>query len=252
MLGDAAQVERGLAAADIPTRLALLTALGRYEEAVALGRAEKVTQRDPADLMAWALLARINAAEALTELGHFDEALGLLDFDANGNAFLEAGRRVARAWTLSLAGRDEEALGVIEQASPQQLGPLYEADGLLTWALILLNLGRAEAAQKLAACRDRLARPSTERNLLLLEARWHVLGGCVPDAEAALARAREHRWRRQGATSYLRLGDAFLSAGAGEQARSCWTLGAERDPEAFAAKRCRERLAGLRENAPRA
>jgi tetratricopeptide (TPR) repeat protein len=241
--GDAPAVARSVSDQPLSTRIALLTSLGHYEQALSLSPEESVVLGRPEELEESGLLARINAAEAVAELGRSEEALALLDFDPEHSRLLAAGRQTALAWTMSLVGRNEEALELIETVEPEHLGPQYEAEAFLTWALILLNLGRAEAGEKLAACRARLARASTERNVLLLEARWHVLSGRMAQAEAALLRAREHPWKHQGATSYLALGDAFHQAGAHETARTCWSLGSERDPEAFAATTCRARLA---------
>jgi tetratricopeptide (TPR) repeat protein len=249
--GDATAVARSVSDQPLSTRISLLTSLGHYEQALSLSPEESVVLGRPEELEEPGLLARINAAEAVAELGRFEEALALLDFDPEDSRFLAAGRQTALAWTMSLVGRNEEALGLIETVEAEQIGPDYEAECFLTWALVLLNLGRrADAGEKLAACRTRLARASTERNVLLLEARWHVLSGRMAQAEAALLQAREHPWKHQGATSYLALGDAFHAAGAVETARTCWSLGSERDPEAFAATTCRARLASGPDQGP--
>lgn len=83
------------------------------------------------------------------------------------------------------------------------------------------------------------ARASTERNLLLLEARWLVLSG--RDATTHVALARGHRWKCQGGASWLALGDALRDAGRLVEARECWALAIERDAESISAKHATRR-----------
>ncbi|MDX2010404.1 MAG: hypothetical protein SFW67_09450 [Myxococcaceae bacterium] len=243
--GDAVGTAKFLDQEPLSLRLALLTALGRYADATALARRHPELMGPPADLNPMALLARINAAEAFAELGDLHVALDLLEFETGDDRFLLAGQRNARAWTLSLAGRDAEALELVTNTDLGELGPDYVAEGFLTWALIRMNLDGAGVDALLEACRARTARASTERNLLLLEARWHALQGRLDDASRCFDQARNHRWRRQGATSLLRLGDAFAKAGAIELAGAAWRLAPEWDPEAQATSACLVRLAGL-------
>lgn len=136
------------------------------------------------------------------------------------------------------------ALVLLEAAKPADLGKDYCAEAFLTRTLILLNLGRLDDAKAaIDECRRLTVRASTERNLLLHEARWQVLTGRIEEAITTCHRARDHRWPCQGGSGCLALGDAFRDAGRLELARECWSIAVERDPESHSAKLARERLA---------
>jgi tetratricopeptide (TPR) repeat protein len=131
----------------------------------------------------------------------------------------------------------------MERVRPSHIAPAYAAEAKLTLTLVLLNLGRLEDAKRaIRACRRLMMRASTERNLLLHEARWFVLQGRLDDARKTFVAARDHRWDRQGGSGFLALGDAFRDASQHDLARECWTLSADRDPESASARTARDRL----------
>lgn len=221
-------------------RLLMLVALGRYREAVAEGAAIGVgDERDPGDFE-W--LNRINLSEAFVELGEFARARALLDPgpDDEAGALVRAGARTALAWLHTTTGDHDRALKLVQSVTSADLGLDFQAEVPLTRTLVSLNLGRLdEARAAIDECRRVTVRASTERNLLLLEARWLALSG--RDATTQIALAREHRWKCQGGASWLALGDALRDAGRLVDARECWSLAIERDAESISAKHAARR-----------
>lgn len=221
-------------------RLLMLVALGRYREAVAEGAAIGVgDEREPGDFE-W--LNRINLSEAFVELGEFERARALLDPgpDDDAGALVRAGAQTALAWLHTTTGDHEIALELIQSVTAADLGLDFQAEVFLTRTLVLLNLGRLDDARvAIDECRRVTVRASTERNLLLLEARWLVQRG--REATRQMTLAREHRWKCQGGASWLALGDALRDAGRLVEARACWALAVERDTESISATHAQTR-----------
>lgn len=240
--GDASSVEIHLPNSDRNSRIALNVALGRYATALeAAAENPWIWAPDLAEPLGW--LERINACEALVEVGRMQEAIRLLTFEPPDVPLLMAGRGCGLAWTLTCIGEHEEALKTLLTVSPADLGRDYCAEAFLTQALILLNLGRVDDAGKaLEECRRLTVRASTERNVLLLEARRQVMSGRIDEGLKTFAAARDHRWKCQGGSSLLALGDALRDAGRLEDARTCWSLAIERDAESHWAAQAKERL----------
>lgn len=240
--GDASSVELHLPNADRNSRIALNVALGRY--AIALEAAAEnpwIWAPDLVEPLGW--LERINTCEALVEVGRMQEAIRLLTFEPPDVALLMAGRGCGLAWSLTCVGQHDQALKTLTTVSPEDLGRDYSAEAFLTQTLILLNLGRVDDAGKaLDECRRLTVRASTERNVLLLEARQQVMSGRIDEGLKTFAAARDHRWKCQGGSSLLALGDALRDAGRIEEARSCWSLAIERDAESTWAALAKERL----------
>jgi tetratricopeptide (TPR) repeat protein len=240
--GDASSVERLLPNSDRNSRIALNVALGRYALALEVARENALLwTAGLTDPLTW--LERINACEALVEVGRMTEAVEFLAPEPPEFPLLAAGRGCGLAWTLSCLGEHDRALKTLEAVTPQDLGADYCAEAFLTRALILMNLRRLDEARKtLDECRRLTARASTERNVLLLEARWQVMSGRIDEGMKTFAAARDHRWKCQGGSSLLALGDALRDAGRIEEARTCWGLAIERDAESHWAAQAKERL----------
>lgn len=230
---------------DLNTVVAMWTAVGRYEKAVAAAHAAAphlfalVSTSDPGTS-----LVRINLAEALVELGQFDEALALLALGSDTDwPLTRVGAATARAWALTMAGRHDEALTAAHGLDASALGHDYAAELPLTLALVHLNLGqwaRAKAALDDAA---RLTvRASTERNGLLHRARWALETGDVGGAQETWRAVQGHRWKGQGGAGLLALGDAFARQALGDEARAAWALAVSQDGESLSAATARERL----------
>lgn len=231
--------------ADINSRIALNVALGRYTEAVRASASDPNVLDSSPPRIEFQFLLRINAGEALVELGEPERALALLRPPPFPTAALMvSGRIVCLAWIMTSIGDYPGALAVLATAKPADLGKNYVAEAFLTRTLILLNLGRLDDAKAAVdECRRLTVRASTERNLLLHEARWQVLTGRIDEAITTFHRARDHRWPCQGGSGCLALGDAFRDVGRLEFARECWSLAVERDPESHSAKLAQARLA---------
>lgn len=223
-------------------RLLMLVALGRYREAVAEGAAIGVgDETDPGDFE-W--LNRINLSEAFVELGEFERARALLDPGPtdDAGALVRAGAQTALSWLHTTTGDHEGALKIVQSVIAADLGLDFQAEVFLTRTLVLLNLRRLDEARvAIDDCRRVTVRASTERNLLLLEARWLVQSGRLDEAVKTLVRARDHRWKCQGGASWLALGDALRDAGRLVEARECWSLAIERDAESISAKHAQTR-----------
>ena len=244
--GDAQAVIERVVGAPPVQRLPLLVALGMYETAI---REAPRVDADPegASTVEWlSWLNRVNLSEAYVELGDFSRAHELLDPrpPTSAGLLVEAGNGTTLAWLLTCEGRHGEALNMLDGVAAADLGKDYCAEAFLTRTLILLNLGRLDDAKvAIDECRRLTVRASTERNLLLHEARWQVLTGRIDDAIATFHLARDHRWPCQGGSGCLALGDTFRDISRLELARECWSLAVERDPESHSAKLARERLA---------
>lgn len=238
--GDAEALRDAISESWPVERLLMLVALGRYREAVAEGAAIGVgDERDPGDFE-W--LNRINLSEAFVELGEFERARALIEPgpDDEAGALVRAGARTALAWLHTTTGDHERALKLVQSVTAADLGLDFQAEVSLTRTLVLLNLGWLDEAHvAIDECRRVTVRASTERNLLLLEARWLVLSG--RDATTHVALARAHRWKCQGGAGWLALGDALRDAGRLVEARECWSLAIERDAESISAKHAASR-----------
>lgn len=240
--GDAASVERLLPNADPNSQIALNVALGRYARALEVAAENSaIWAPELSEPLTW--LERINACEALVEVGRTKEAIEFLTQEPPDIPLLNAGRGCGLAWSLTCVGKHDRALKTLLTVTPGELGPDYCAEAFLTQALILLNLHRLDDARKaLDECRRLTVRASTERNVLLLEARWQVMSGRIDEGLESFAAARDHRWKCQGGSSLLALGDALRDAGRMEEARTCWSLAIERDAESTWAAQAKERL----------
>lgn len=191
-------------------------------------------------------LPKINAAEALSEMGRVDEARRMLDEVDSGepsHAIVSTGSSVHRAWIDARYADAAAALGAVEAVDPARLGSWYQSEWHFTRASALLGLRRYEdALAAVRAGRDKAVRISSERNGLFLEARIRLAQG---DAEAA-ARSAEaaalHPYRGQGGDGLLVWGDALLALGKRDAAAEAWKRVLARDPQSVAALAALERL----------
>jgi adenylate cyclase len=127
-------LERALELAPGDSQVALALAdlrefVGRYDEALRLYTEVREASGDPA---AWR-----GAASTLRKQGRYDEVLRLLDRAPDHPALL-----VERGWTLSVAGRFDDAVAVLEEGLERAGSDEDEVAGHL-----LLRLARAEAVQ---------------------------------------------------------------------------------------------------------
>ncbi|MGV3620459.1 MAG: hypothetical protein ACO1OB_06565, partial [Archangium sp.] len=107
--GDGNTLLEHLEALSVDQYVPIATALGRYEEAVSVATPMLPALTGGGPL--WELFA-VNAAEPLSELGRYDEALALLEAPSEW-PLAEGGRRCTRAWILSMCGSHDEALSLL-------------------------------------------------------------------------------------------------------------------------------------------
>jgi tetratricopeptide (TPR) repeat protein len=241
--GDVAAVRALLPTANVNNRVALLVALGRYGEALSHARDKAPAALDVSQVADAAVaLLRVNVGEALAELGRFDEARAVFDAPVPDWPLVEAARTTAQAWLSTTTGSHDAGLALVDSVDAGQLGPQYAAEPPLTRALCLLNAGRwGEARAALDEARRLCVRASTERNLLLHEARWALETGALHAARDAWASVQAHRWTGQGGAGLLSLGDAFAAHGCVDEARLAWRLCVSQDGESWAARAAKAR-----------
>lgn len=242
--GDAEALRRALPKMGLNAFVSLNSALGQYAEALARVAAERPVVLDPSQrLGGMRMLVRINASEALFELGEGEKACALLEHEAKGNPFLEAGRRASLAWFRVADGRAEEALALMQGVEPGTLGPPYAAEVFFAKAWSLIHLDRFdEAAATLEHSRKHLLRASSQRNFLALEALLFERRGELDKALEKYEAAAAHLWKFQGGHALLRHGDLLEKMGRREDARTIWRRCVEQDPQCFSCGQARERL----------
>ncbi len=240
--GDLARMNELLPMASRSLSVSLTTSLGRYAEALeCLG--DGAAELDPDAELTWhEWLVRVNACEALVELGEFTKARALLERPHPTDAFMLAAITNTFAWLLAMKGEHHAALTRAEQVVEGDLSEEYAAEAPMVHALCLMNLGRLdEAKAPLALAWSRLVRASSRKNVELLEARWHALAGDRTGAMQALQTALADPWTAQGGSGYLALGDAFAARGWLDEARTAWSKATE-DAESSSARTAHTRL----------
>lgn len=241
--GDVARMNELLPTASRSLGVSLTTSLGRYGEALErLG--DGAPELDPeAELTWYEWLVRVNACEALVELGEFTRARALLERPHPTDAFMQAAVANTLAWLLCMKGEHHAALVRAEAIVEGHLSEEYSAEAPMVHALCLMNLGRVdEAKRSLTLARELVIRASSRKNLELLEARCYALAGDLVGATQALQAALANPWTAQGGSGFLALGDAFAARGLLTEARTAWSKATD-DTESVAARTARERLA---------
>ncbi len=182
----------------------------------------------------------INQAEALFNLGKWRRAERLLRALADAGLCADAEPATSGllqlAWVLAQRDKPDEAAFVAEGADPERLPRAYRAEAFFTRALLSLKQGAPrEALAHLDQATQNLVRTSSERNELFLRAWAETELGNSDAARALYKRGAEHRYQGQGADGLLRWGDLLLRLGLEADARVCWQLAMQRDPESEAA-----------------
>lgn len=245
MRGDGEAVRALLDDAGLYDFVPKATALGLYAEALE-AVAPALSGLSVLDLAEATTL--VNAAEPLTELGRFDEALEVLQ-GTSPFPLVEAGRRCARAWALTLLNRHDEALATLRDADVDALLD-YRCEYWLTLAFVQRNrnaLDDCEAALHAAA--KVAVRASSRRNLEFQWAELHRARGDVSRALAHYEAAARHPWRWQGGAGLLSWGTLLAGLGRHDEARAAWAQCASQDPQSLAAGEAK-RLLSSSEQAP--
>lgn len=211
---------------------ALVTA-GHYREAVELARQQDF--HSDSWLPPERVLVLINAAEALYNLGRWEEAQALLaplDAAAGGDPLVRSALALQRAWIQGglgdAAGAQAQLDAVVRADLPRSYWPEYHFARAFS-ALVAGDFPRAEA--ELDTAQALALRASTRRNLLFLRGRLRFAQGDLEGAERLLAEGAAHPFRGQGADGLLLWGEVLARLGRGEEARAAWALATARDPQ---------------------
>jgi len=216
---------------------ALVTA-GRYQEAVDAAVSHDYPEEDwrPSERA----LVLINAAEALYNLGRWQESLELLaplDADAAEDPLVQSGLHLQRSWILGALGQPEAARRQLQQVVPKALARSYWPEFHFSRACAAMAAGNfAAAAQELDTAERLTLRASTQRNLLFLRGRLALAQGDLLGGERWLARGAAHPFRYQGGDGLLLWGDSLQRLGRLPEARAAWELAAARDPQSASAR----------------
>lgn len=239
--GDGDALRAGLNIADLNQFVPHATALGLYAEALAAFEQDEPEVEGLSEAGGSLSLLDVNAAELLSELGRYDEALRLLERESEF-PLLEAGRRCTRAWVLTLLNRSDDAVAELENADDDPLEN-YKAEYWFTLAFAHLTAGRLdEAEHALKASEAVLVRASSQRNFHFLVARLRWKQGRREEALTHFETAAKHRWRWQGGSGLLAWGDVLKELGRDHEARAAWAQCSAQDPQSLAASAARDRL----------
>lgn len=213
---------------------------GRYTEAL---EAAAASLRGPVD-SATAALIRVNAAEALYNLGRWDQAWQVLEgIDAECDPLALAGLINQRCWIMAHTGRAAEASTLHPTAVRDALPVVFFAEHHFTGALVALQLGQFETAIQQAMLGQALAkRASSKRNALFLLARIRAAQGDLATAESLFREGSHHRYQAQGGDGLLGWGDCLARLGRPTDAKTAWQLCLKRDPQSAAAAEAARRL----------
>jgi len=232
------------------TAVDVLVFAGRYGEALAVtGTWDDARWRDFAvGHPPIFVILRANLAEALYNLGRWDEALArLADLDAAARTPLTAAiLALQRAWILAHRGDGAAALRLVDGIDRVAFSAAWRAEAHYTRASALLALDRiAEAGVEAEAGLTAARRASSQRNGWFLLARVAARAGDLARACALFERGARHAYRRQGGDSLVLWGDVLSAQRRVADARTAWSLAIERDPESAAAAIARDRTLTL-------
>ncbi len=222
---------------------------GRYREALALPDtwSSEARERGARQDREYFVLARVNAAEALYNVGRVSEAAQLVETlaaeceCAPRDSYALAGVCVQQAWIAALMGQPERTLGLLEQ--PRELPADYRAELHYTRALALGLLDRHAAARREAERGFRLAvRVSSFRNGLFLQGVLAQRAGELRRALVSFEAGAAHPYREQGGAALLCYGDTLARLGRDHEAQTAWRWVLERDPQSSACADARMRL----------
>lgn len=210
---------------------------------VAIGRYQRALDR----CNQWSLkgdhaLIRINEAEALANLGRWDESLEHLNGLLESTELAITGSALHNAWVLSVQNRPEPARAMFALAHEQNLPIDFRSEYHYAEAFVLFSEGDYPGARRATQRGRALAiRASSQRNALFLLGRIALQEGRPEEALEHFEAGARHVFRGQGGDGLLAWGDALASLGRHEQAIEAWKLVSVRDPESYAASIARER-----------
>ncbi len=218
------------------TRVALMTASGLYREALKERPSRRLRARLKKAFPSARGLLLLNKAEALYNLGRWEQAERLmLAVAASGSMvslWMQVGATCQLAWILVHTGRATEAHLLLQGAAPETMIRPYRAEVYFTRALISLELGELEHAERaLDDARKVIVRESSRRNLCFLEARLHEARGNLEAAYSSYEAASNMRFKGQGGPELRRWACVATRLGRPEDAAAIERLARERDPQ---------------------
>lgn len=194
-------------------------------------------------------VGHVNRAEALHNLGRDGLALALLRRQRarlERSALGRNGAIALEAWIFAQRGNAAQARAVFGRIDPKPLSPYYLSEVLYTHAAIELAGNELDRAFTLASHGlAKAVRASSERNGHFLLGRIDLARGQLEQALVHYERGRHHRYRGQGGTALLELGQLYERLNRPNAAREVYAEALARDPESPAARECRARASML-------
>lgn len=192
-------------------------------------------------------LVVINQAEALYNLGRWDEAWTsiqpLLKSTDRQAPIVRSGVHTQAGWIAIHQGHLELAEQHLDQAKAEDLPVIYQSE--LPYTRAMLRLAQGERHSAMAGARAGFAqakRASSVRNGLFLLARCESAFGHWEQALDLCSQAASHVYKGQGGDGLLFWGDLLAQTDRLTEARVAWGLAVERDPESESAAIARSRL----------
>lgn len=220
---------------------------GLYREAVLLPRAWPAAPRRAArrkDRVNY-VLAHVNRAEALHNLGRHRAALRLLsrvEADAGTHALAREGLLLLKAWILDHLGELTRAARALAGIRGRAIGRHYAPELHYARSRLELGRGRLDRARREATLGLRASvRAASERNGLFLLGEISIAEGEPDRAIEELERGLACRYQGQGGASLLVYAGLLRELGRSRDALAIEDLVLERDPQSFAAAAVREK-----------
>lgn len=228
---------KGLDIGLINTAVCLEVAAGRYSQALLWRGLWSVAK--PSE---YELLVRINEAEALANLGRFEESLAWIDREGSQSLTI-AGIAAHRAWCLAALGRPDEGRAALSKGKPRSLGREYRSEWHFSEAAIAVASAQwDEAAGALERAELFARRASTKRNLSFMNGMRLASQGRHQEALPHFERGASSIYVGQGGDALLTWGDSLMALGRHDEAQRVWALCVDRDPQAPSATAAQLRL----------
>jgi tetratricopeptide (TPR) repeat protein len=223
-----------LAAIIVNSLICVDIAMGRYLRAL--------DRRKQWSLKGDHTIIRINEAEALANLGRWEESLEHIKGLLEATGLTLTGAALHYAWVLAIQDRAASARAMFALAHEQDLPIDFRSEYHYAEAFVLFAEGDYAGARRATQGGEALAvRASSQRNALFLLGRITLQEGRLEEALEHFEAGARHVFRGQGGDGLLAWADTLASLGRHEQAVEAWKLVTARDPESYAARIARER-----------
>lgn len=187
-------------------------------------------------------IIRINEAEALANLGRWEESLEHIRDLLETTGLTLTGAALHTAWVLAMQERAAPARAALALAHEEDLPIDFRSEYHYAQAFVLIAEGDYSGARRAVHRGESLViRSSSQRNALFLRGRIALKEGRPEEALKHFEAGARHVFRGQGGDGLLAWGDTLASLGSHERAVEAWELVSARDPESYAAGIARER-----------